>query len=303
MSLNALQEEILRLKVRRHALILAHNYVDAQLQEIADFVGDSLELSVKASQNHADVLVVCGVRFMGETVKMLSPGSTVLLPCADAGCPMADMAPGEAIRAARTAMPDALFVAYVNTSAEAKAEADICCTSGNAEKIVASLSDDKTILFLPDRNLGSNVSRTRNRPMHLWEGFCPIHDAVTPEQIENARKNHPGAEILIHPECRSEVVALADHALSTGQMLRYVRTSEKKEFVIVTESGILFRLRNENPGKTFYTIDPPLVCADMKKITLEMVRDALLNLAPEINLDPTTAERACISVRRMVEKE
>ncbi|MCQ2352815.1 MAG: quinolinate synthase NadA [Victivallaceae bacterium] len=299
--MNALQEEILRLKVERRALILAHNYVDSPLQEIADFVGDSLELSQKAAKSDAEVLVVCGVRFMAETAKLLSPDAIVLLPCPDAGCPMADMASGNAVRAARAAMPDATFVAYVNTTADTKAEVDICCTSGNAEKIVSSLPDDKPILFLPDRNLGHNVARKLDRPMNYWSGCCPVHDAVTIEMIENARAAHPGAEVLIHPECRPEVVAAADRALSTGGMLRYVRESESKSFIIATECGILFRLRNENPGKEFFTLQEPIVCRDMKKITLDMVRDALIDLQPRVELSADVAERALNAVRRMIE--
>ncbi len=299
--MNKLQEEILRLKVERHALILAHNYVDFPLQEIADFVGDSLELSVKAAKADAEVLVVCGVRFMAETAKLLSPHATVLLPCADAGCPMADMASGDAVRAARAAMPDATIIAYVNTTAATKAEVDICCTSGNAEKIVSSVKKGTPILFLPDRNLGRNVSRTLDRPMNYWSGCCPIHDAITLEMIENARAKHPGAEVLIHPECRPEVVAAADRALSTGGMLRYVRESDKKSFIIATECGILFRLRNENPGKEFFALEPAVVCKDMKKITLEMVRDALIDLKPQVELSPDVAEMALNAVRRMID--
>ena len=298
--MNDLQKEILELKNSRKAIILAHNYVTGDLQEIADFVGDSLELSRRAAEVKAEVIVVCGVRFMAETAKLLSPEAKVLLPNPDAGCPMADMADPDEIKKARAAHPGAVVCAYVNTTAATKAEVDICCTSGNAEKIIRSIPKDKEILFLPDRNLGANISLQEKREMILWEGCCPIHDAVTPEMIRAARAAHPTAEIIIHPECKSECVALADRALSTGGMLSYIKTSGKKEFVVATECGILFRLRNENPDCTFYELPGGLLCRDMKKITLENLRDCLVNLAPEVTIPPETAKRAVNSIRAML---
>lgn len=295
-----LQKKILQLKAERRALILAHNYVTADIQEIADFVGDSLALSVEAAKVDAEVLVVCGVRFMAETAKLLSPRAKVLLPEPDAGCPMADMADVEKLRRARAEHPDALFVAYVNTTADAKSFADICCTSGNAEKVVSALPADRDILFLPDRNLGGFVADKLRRPMRLWPGCCPVHDAVTREMIEAARAAHPGAKVLIHPECCAEAVAAADVALSTGGMLEYCRKSAEKEFIIATECGILARLRQENPDKSFYELSPRLICADMKKITLEKVLAALETLAPEIELPPEVAKSALTSVERMI---
>ena len=299
--MNSLQKEIIALKNSRKAIILAHNYVNGEIQEIADFTGDSLELSRRAAEVKADVIVVCGVRFMAETAKLLSPDALVLLPNPDAGCPMADMADPEAIKKLRAQKPDAVFCAYVNTTAATKACVDICCTSGNAEKVVRSIPKDKEIVFLPDRNLGSNISRQEKREMTLWDGCCPIHDAVTPKLLKQARMEHPDAEIIIHPECKSECVALADRALSTGGMLKYIKESGKKEFVVATECGILFRMRNENPNKRFYELPGGLLCRDMKKITLENVRNTLLDLAPEITIPSDIAKRAVKSIQAMLD--
>ena len=217
-----LSEEILTLKKECGAVILAHNYCSDEVQDVADFVGDSLQLSIKARDVAAPVIVFCGVRFMAETAKILSPGSTVLHPVPDAGCPMAEMATAEAVREFRAAHPDHILVAYVNSTAETKAEVDICVTSANAERIVASLPADRPVLFLPDRNLGANVAKNLGRAIDLWPGYCPIHDRITVESVQAAKATHPNALFLCHPECRPEVVALADHALSTGGMLRFI---------------------------------------------------------------------------------
>ncbi len=294
------ENEIRRLKQERGAVILAHNYVAAEIQDIADFCGDSLELSIKARDAHAEVIVCCGVRFMAETAKILSPDAVVLVPAPDAGCPMADMASPEAVRRMRENNPDALFVAYVNTTAATKAGVDICCTSGNAEKIIAGLPADREIVFLPDRNLGRNVSGKLGRKMTFWEGCCPIHDTVTPETVLAARAAHPGAPVLVHPECRPETAAAADAALSTAGMMRYVRESPAAEFVIGTETGILHRLRKENPDRKFYPLDPGLICRDMKKITLADVRDCLLNMNPRVELDAGLMRRAGMPIEKML---
>ena len=293
-------EEIKRLKTERHAVILAHNYVRGELQDLADFVGDSLELSIKAKNAKADVIVFCGVRFMAETAKLLSPHSVVLLPNPNAGCPMADMALAEKVAAYKAAHPDTVIVAYVNTTADVKANVDLCCTSGNAEKIIASIPEDRKILFLPDRNLGGNLNRKLGRSMELWPGFCPTHDGVTPEAIRAARAAHPGVKVLVHPECDPEVTALADEALSTGGMMKFVRTSSDRAFVIGTESGILHRLKHENPGKEFYPLEPEMICLNMKKITLENVRDCLKNLAPRIELPPEIMTAAVTPIEKML---
>ena len=227
-------EEIKQLKTERNAVILAHNYVRPELQEIADFTGDSLELSIKAKNVKAETIVFCGVRFMAETAKLLSPDSVVLLPNPDAGCPMADMAAADAVAAYRAAHPEAFLVAYVNTTADVKAHVDLCCTSGNAEKIISELPEGQEVLFLPDRNLGGNMNRKLDCKMDLWPGCCPTHDRVTPEMIAEARAAHPGAKVLVHPECTPEVVAAADQALSTGGILKFVRESSDKAFIIGT---------------------------------------------------------------------
>lgn len=293
-------EEIKQLKAERNAVILAHNYVRPELQEIADFSGDSLELSIKAKNAKAKTIVFCGVRFMAETAKLLSPDSVVLLPNPDAGCPMADMTAADAVAAYRAAHPEAFLVAYVNTTADVKAHVDLCCTSGNAEKIIAELPEGEEVLFLPDRNLGGNMNRKLDRKMELWPGCCPIHDGVTPEMIAEARAAHPEAKVLVHPECAPEVVAAADEALSTGGILKFVRESDEKEFIIGTESGILHRLRKENPGKKFYPLQPEMICPDMKKITLENVRDCLKNMAPRVELPEEILREAVKPIEAML---
>ena len=297
---SAVVERIKQLCKERNALILAHNYVAAEIQEIADFCGDSLELSVKAADAKADVLVVCGVRFMAETAKILSPRATVLMVRPEAGCPMADMVDPDELRAYKAANPDTVLVAYVNTTAEVKSLVDICCTSGNAEKIVSSIPADRRIMFLPDRNLGSNLMRKLGRKMELWHGCCPVHDAVTVEQINAARKQYPQAEILVHPECRPEVVAAADRAMSTGAMLNYVTASEKSEFVVGTESGILYRMMQNNPGKKFHLLEPEILCADMKKLSLADVERALENMQTPVELPEATVSAAAASIGSML---
>ncbi len=292
--------EIHRLQLGCGAIILAHNYCVGEVQDIADFVGDSLELSCKAASCGAAVIVFCGVRFMAETAKILSPGSIVLHPNAYSGCPMADMADPAAIVEYRRKHPDTVVVAYVNTTAACKTQVDICCTSGNAEKVIASIPLGKPILFLPDANLGRNLSDKLHRELDLWPGYCPVHNRILPELIVAAQAAHPGATVLVHPECLPAVIKLADHSLSTGGMLKYVREAAETEFIIGTESGILHRMRKENPGKIFHPLDPEPVCPNMKKITLENVLSALRDLAPRIELDAETIARARIPIDRML---
>ena len=294
-----LTEEIKALKAERNALILAHNYVRPELQDLADFTGDSLELSIKAKEAKAPLMVFCGVRFMAETAKLLSPDSTVLLPNPDADCPMARMADGEQVKAWRSEFPDAVFAAYVNTTAETKAQVDICCTSGNAEKVIRSL-EGKKIVFLPDRNLGGNINNTLGTEMALWNGCCPVHDQVTPEMIKGAREFFPDAAVIIHPECKSECVAEADAALSTAGMLKFVKECDKNTIVVATESGLLHRLKKENPGKRFIPLAPEILCPDMKKITLEDLRDALKFNQHEIVLASEIMEKAVKPIEKML---
>ncbi len=296
-----IEQEIRKLRDERHAVILAHNYTAPEVQDIADFVGDSLELSRKAAECHAPVIVFCGVRFMAETAKILSPDSIVLHPNPHSGCPMADMADPEAVAKYRAEHPDTLLVAYVNTTAATKTAVDICCTSGNAEKVISALPKDQKILFLPDANLGANVAKKLNRPMDLWPGFCPTHNRIMPEQIEKARAAHPGAPVIVHPECPPATADLADQALSTGGMLKFVRESQEKEFIIGTETGILHRMRKENPDKVFYPLEPEPLCPNMKKITLEDVLFALQDMKPQIELDADTIARARAPIDRMLQ--
>ena len=299
--MESIVEEIKRLKKKRSAVILAHNYVNPEIQDIADFLGDSLELSFRAKESGAPVIVFCGVRFMAESAKLLSPDSTVLIPVPDAGCEMADMADANKIREYRKEHPDSFFVAYVNTTAETKAEVDLCCTSGNVEKVLASIPAEKNVMFLPDRNLGGNMNRKMNRNMNLWNGCCPVHDAVTPEMIRKAREEHPGAIVLVHPECKPEVVAESDYALSTAGILKKVKELDAEEFIIGTEQGIFHRMQKENPEKKFHSLSPCLICRDMKKITLETVRDALKNLSPEITLPEEMMKSAVSPILKMME--
>ena len=295
------EEEISVLRREHGALILAHNYTRPEVQDAADFVGDSLELARKAAVCRAPVIVFCGVRFMAEIAKILSPDSIVLHPNPHSGCPMADMASPEAVGEYRKEHPDTLVAAYVNTTAATKTEVDICCTSGNAEKLIAGLPADRKILFLPDANLGANLNAKLGRRMDLWPGCCPTHNRILPEHITAAKGKHPGAPVLVHPECTPAVVALADRALSTGGMLKFVRESERKEFIIGTECGILHRMRKENPGKQFYPLEPAVICPNMKKITLEDVLFALRDLSPRIELDGEMCRKAKAPIDRMLE--
>ncbi|MBR4986568.1 MAG: quinolinate synthase NadA [Proteobacteria bacterium] len=299
--MNAIQEEILELKARMGATILAHNYVDAAVQDIADFCGDSLELSRKAKDNSAETIIFCGVRFMGETAKLLSPGARVLMPAKDAGCLMADMCDPEKIRAYKAGHPDHLLVAYVNTTAETKALVDVCVTSGNAERIVTKLGSERPIMFLPDQNLGANLNNRLGMKMDLWPGCCPVHHRIAPDMIKAAREAHPRAPLMVHLECQPEIVALADAALSTAGMLKFVEKSDAREFIVGTECGMIYRLSCAFPDRKFYGIEPKLVCKNMKKITLENVLDCLKGRGFEIEMDPELMAAAVRPIERMLE--
>lgn len=295
-----LREEIIKLKKERNALIMAHYYQAPQVQDIADVVGDSLELARKAAQTEAKVIVLCGVHFMAESAAILSPDKIVLLPDPEAGCPMADMVTGELLRARKREHPEALVVSYVNTTAEVKAESDICCTSANAVKIVQSLPIDKKILFVPDRNLGSYVIEKTGRSMMLWDGCCCVHDRVRATDVLQAKQNYPNALILAHPECRTEVLSLADCVASTAGILDFAYKSKETEFIVVTEIGILHQLTKRCPDKKFYLANPGMLCRSMKKTTLEKVRDALVNMQPQIQVTPDIRHKALQSLERML---
>ena len=269
-----LKERIAELKEKLKAVIVAHNYQRSEVQDIADFVGDSLELSRQCTEVNAQTIVFCGVRFMAETAAILNPDRTVLLSEGSAGCPLADMINIDELREWRQRYPGASVVCYINSSAEIKAESDICCTSANGVKVVDPvLTND--IIFVPDQNLGHYVSTQTKKNIILYPGFCYVHHRLKPEQVKLAKKLHPEAQLLVHPECRPEVIALADAALSTSQMLRYVKASPHNSFIIGTEEGLLHRLRQENPDKSFYLITNSQICTDMKKTTLEVVAQTM----------------------------
>jgi quinolinate synthase len=296
-----MRKRIESLKRERKAVILAHTYQPEEIQEIADFVGDSYGLSVKASRlDDADVVVFCGVRFMAETAAILNPLKTVLLPDETAGCPMAEMITAEEVRRFKERHPGAPAVCYVNSTAEVKAECDVCCTSSNAEKVIRSLAAHRDILFLPDQYLGKTLEGRLKRGLVLWDGCCPIHQGLTAEALEAARKRHPQAEVMVHPECRPEAQAVADHVLSTGQMLELVKASGCREFIVGTECGILSALRKACPEKQFHAVEPVLVCGDMKKITLEKVVRSLETLTPRVTVPSAVAERARRSIEAML---
>lgn len=296
-----IEEEIAALKAGRNAVILAHNYQRAEVQAIADFTGDSLELARRATQVDADVIAFCGVYFMAETAAILNPGKTVLIPDATAGCPMADMITGDQLRELKSRHPGALAVCYVNSTAEVKAECDICVTSGNAERVMSSLPKNSEILFVPDRHLGGHVAAKLGAKYVLWPGYCPTHARLTAKRVAEARAAHPGAPVLVHPECPKDVRDAADECLSTGGMCTYARESAAKEIVVGTEVGILHRLREENPGKTFWPVDGAMVCPNMKKTTLENLRDCLRDMSPRVTVAPETAFRARRAIEAMLE--
>ena len=292
-------EEISRLRRERRAVILAHNYCRAEVQDVADFTGDSLELARRASGVEADVIVFCGVYFMAETAAILNPGKTVLVPDETAGCPMADMITGEQLRELKARHPGAAAVCYVNSTAEVKAECDICVTSGNAERVMSSFPKDREIIFVPDQHLGSHIAGLLGVEYVLWPGYCPTHARLTAKQIADARAAHPGATVMVHPECPREVRDAADQRLSTGGMCAYAKNSSDTEFIVGTELGILHRLRKENPGKNFYPA-AQLVCPNMKKTTLDKVRDSLANLETRVTVPEDIATRARRAIEAML---
>lgn len=292
--------EIQKLKKERNAVILAHNYTLAEIQEIADYTGDSLELARKAVQVDADVIVFCGVYFMAETAKILNPSKTVLIPVSSAGCPMADMITGAQLRELKAAHPGAVAVCYVNSTAEVKAECDICVTSGNAEKVMATIGRDKEILFVPDRHLGSHIASKEGRQYVLWEGHCPIHNALSPETVREMRAKYPDAPLLVHPECPKAVRDLADECLSTGGMCAYALKSNADTILVGTEVGILHRLRKENPAKTFVPVSAELVCADMKKITLENLYESLKDMKTKVEVPSEISKKARSAIEAML---
>ena len=294
-----IEDEIRMLRNDHRAVILAHNYCRGEVQDIADFTGDSLELARKATEIQVETIVFCGVTFMAETAKILNPEKKVLIPDPTAGCPMAEMITAAQLRELKAQHPGAKAVCYVNSTAEVKAECDICVTSGNAEKVMATLKGEE-VIFVPDMHLGGYVSKRLGAHYTCWKGYCPIHDRLELRHVAEGRQEAGmDAPVLVHPECAKEVREAADHCLSTGGMCRFVKESPAERFVIGTEAGILHRLRKENPEKEFVAIGD-LVCEDMKKITLENLRDSLLNMRYEVVVPEEIANRARKAIERML---
>ncbi len=292
-------DEIQQLKKEKNAVILAHNYQRAEVQDIADYVGDSFGLSQKAVESKAKVIVFCGVDFMAESAAILNPDKLVLNPMPEAGCPMACMVTATDVRALKKQYPGAEVVCYVNSRADVKAESDVCCTSSNAVKVVNSLKGDEAI-FIPDKNLAYYTQKFTTKKIHVWNGYCPTHHLITAGDVLVAKMEHPGAEVLVHPECRPEVIDLADKVFSTDGMIKYARET-KKDLVIGTESGIIHRLEKENPGKRFFALSSYTICPNMKMNSLETVRDCLKSMNTPIRVPEDIRIRAKKALDRMLE--
>lgn len=295
-----LQNKIAELKSAKNAIILVHNYQRPEIQELADYLGDSLGLARIAAETKADLIVFCGVRFMAETAKILSPDKKVLLPVRSAGCPMADMATAEDLSILQQKHPEAKTVAYVNSSVEVKALADVCCTSSNAVRVVQNIAADE-IIFVPDKNLGHYVSRFIDKKIILWDGFCYVHARITPADVQQSRKTFPDAPVVVHPECRPAVIDLADRVASTGGMVSLARETEANTVLIGTEEGLIQRLKRENPEKNFYTVGAPKICRNMKLTTLEDVYRALKEEIHAIDVPADTAQKAGNALKAMLE--
>jgi len=292
--------KINKVKDSHKAVILAHNYQPGEIQDIADFTGDSLGLSIKAAETDAEVIVFCGVQFMAETAAILSPEKTVLLPDEFAGCPLADMITAEQLRELKQQHPDALVVCYVNSSAEVKAESDYCCTSSNAVEIINLLPENGEIIFVPDRHLGQHVIEQTGRELILWPGYCHVHVLITEEDIKNKKAKYPDAVVMVHPECTEPVKALADEIVSTGGMLKFVAKSSAKQFIIGTETGMIHALKRQNPDSEFIAASNRAVCPNMKRITLEKILWALEDMQYKITVPEPIRVKAQKALDRMV---
>jgi quinolinate synthase len=297
------QEQLIKrlqeLKKERNAIILAHYYMRPEVQAVADYIGDSFGLSQKAKSTDADVILFCGVHFMAESAKILNPDKIVLMPDERSGCPMADMVTGEGLRKLKAQHPNAKVVAYVNTSADVKAETDICCTSSNALKVIESVDTDE-IIWVPDKNLGHYVSQFTDKKMIIWQGYCNTHDLLTPEEVLDLKKQYPDAPVAVHPECRPEVVALGDYVGSTTGILKYCRESNAKDIIVATEEGVRYMLEKESPEKNFHFASRFMVCPNMKVHNVKKMVRALETLQPQIHVDPEIAEKAKRSLDAML---
>ncbi|MEE9487235.1 MAG: quinolinate synthase NadA [Candidatus Brocadiales bacterium] len=307
--MESIAEKILRLKKDKNAVILAHNYQRGEIQDIADFAGDSLGLSQQAAETDADVIVFCGVHFMAETAAILSPDKKVLLPDPQSGCPMADMITADGLRKMKSENPGATVVCYVNTTAAVKAESDICCTSSNAEKVVSSIPEDQGVIFVPDKSLGAYVASQLGRKMTFWPGFCPTHHRILAQDVEKRKQEYPNAKVVAHPECTADVLELADLVASTTGIARFCRESDVKEIIVGTENGIIHRLKKESPDKTFIQVSEQATCPNMKKNTLEKVLWCLEDLNTDtdtesehvVTVPEDIAKKARLAIERMLE--
>ncbi|MFK7696883.1 quinolinate synthase NadA [Paenibacillus sp. HJGM_3] len=295
-----LKQRIAELKKERNAIILAHYYQRDEVQEVADFRGDSFLLAQKAAQTDAEVIVFCGVHFMGESAKILAPNKTVIIPDERAGCPMADMVNVEGLRALKRQHPNAKVVTYINSSAEIKAETDICCTSANAVKVIQSV-DAEEIIWVPDKNLGDYVSKHTDKKMIIWEGYCNTHDMLTVKDVIEMKAQHPNAQFVVHPECRPEVVALGDFVGSTTAIIKYCKESDCQEFIVGTEDGTGYQLRMDSPNKTFHFATKFLVCPNMKVNNLKKIVRCMETMQPQIYVPPHVADKARLSLERMLQ--
>lgn len=308
---HALIDEILHLKRERNAVILAHNYEYGEIQDIADYVGDSLGLSQAAARTEAEVILFCGVHFMAETAAILAPHKTVLIPDPDAGCSLADSITADQLRQWKAAHPGAVVVAYVNTTAAVKAETDYCCTSGNAERVIRAIPEDKAILFLPDMFLGTYLRQATGRAIEIWSGECHVHAAIRPAMVEQMRSEHPAAEFMIHPECgcvsstlhylaKGSISREGTHILSTEGMIKHAAQSNAQQFVVATEIGVLHRMRKANPAKEFLPVHESISCQYMKLITLDKMRDSLRDMRHIVTVPPDIADKARGAIERMI---
>lgn len=295
-----MKEKIKQLAKEKNAVILAHNYQPGEIQEVADLCGDSLELSIKASKTSAEIIVFCGVHFMAETAYILSPDKTVLLPAPDAGCPMADMVEPEALVKRKRELGNIPVVTYVNSSAAVKAVSDICCTSANVIKIVNSMDADE-ILMTPDKNLAQYAAANTRKKIHLWDGYCPFHNTLTAADVKKAKSAHPEALFIAHPECPPEILELADSIQSTSGMIKYAGESDHDEFILGTETGLLYPISKAWPNKKFYAASEKMFCTDMKKVTLENLADSLENLTGQVSVPEEIRVKALGSVQKMID--
>lgn len=300
-STDRLIAEIAKLRKEKKAVILAHNYQPGIIQDIADLTGDSLELSRKARETDAHVIIFCGVLFMAETAAILNPDKVVVLPNPAAGCAMADMITAQDVCRIREEYPGLPIVTYVNSTAEVKAESTVCCTSANVNRVVASFKEAKALYLLPDQNLAQYAARHTDKTVHYWKGYCPVHHRLTAETVRQARNAHPDAVFLAHPECRPEVLELADVVTSTSGMLRFAKESPHRAFLIGTETGILHPLRRDNPDKAFYPVSPHMTCPDMKMTTLVDIVQSLETLSPRVHVPEATRVKALHAVERMLQ--